>query len=64
MGKIVCALPLILTKLILAIVKAMDISADLLDLRSQRVAVVCSGVKSILDIGRYVSCYLTSIRAT
>lgn len=43
---------------------AMDISADLLDLRGRRVALVCAGVKSILDIGRYVSCHLTSIPST
>lgn len=30
----------------------MDISADLTELGRTRVAVVCSGIKSILDIGR------------
>ena len=54
MGKIVCALPLILTKLILAIVKAMDISADLQTLARHPIALVSAGVKSILDIGRFV----------
>ena len=34
-----------------------DISADLTELARSRVAVVCSGVKSILDIGA-TFCYL------
>ena len=32
--------------------KALDISADLMELGRTPVAVVCAGVKSILDVGR------------
>jgi pseudouridine-5'-phosphate glycosidase len=41
---------------------AMDISADLLELGRTPVAVVCAGVKSILDIGKTLE-YLVSIIA-
>jgi len=37
---------------VLVFVLAMDISADLTELGRTPVAVVCAGVKSILDIGR------------
>jgi pseudouridine-5'-phosphate glycosidase len=38
----------------------MDISADLTELGRTPVAVVCAGVKSILDIGRTLE-YLASV---
>jgi pseudouridine-5'-phosphate glycosidase len=40
------------TKNSLLISLAMDISADLMELGRTPVAVVCAGVKSILDIGK------------
>ncbi len=39
--------------------KTMDISADLDELRQSNVAVVCAGVKSILDIGLTLECLET-----
>ncbi len=39
--------------------KTMDISADLDELKQSNVAVVCAGVKSILDIGLTLECLET-----
>ena len=45
-------LSLSLSLLFLSLSQALDVSADLTELGRTPVAVVCAGVKSILDIGR------------
>lgn len=43
-------------------IPALDVSADVVELGRTPVAVVCAGVKSILDIGRTLEVLVSSTR--